>query len=517
MGQAILGEMAHIVADRPEGPRGDHEKTRDFLRSYENLILLCSEHHHLIDQDQVKYTVEELTRLKREHEAWVRDWDADAPKSIDISYVIVNGYVGLHEMRLGRDSEVFGPRRYDFRIINNEALEWAFQLQDLSQPWMNWPERLDWEALRALGAPIDPLRPVFPLKRELARRGIDSSSLISTDFTWVELSGSNCTGVHPIVELASLDPKLEDRKGWIERLTRWILQHIETRLEGDEYSALLPIIKVQEPHLYCLRIDASALKAGSLLSLYSQGRHVWSVVTDKSPIIVPLGCLLEAPTPVKWLIHEARCSHLDAQGEDDFELSEVGLATKTAYVDDAQLSAMIGPHLILDQYAVRYEHSGRVERGKIRLPYKMREYINCHFYGGSCPEVFYRSNCGGWRHAGPVLVSALGPTNARAEVAHVTGVTPGEHIEVLILEVPGEIAYFTAEIVLAIEGGRLERLAMYADVRLAHKDRLLFRFIAEERGRVELRISGYFVRTHEAARKTDAWESLAPRASTPRP
>ncbi|MCY1056835.1 HNH endonuclease [Nannocystis sp. SCPEA4] len=498
VGQAILGEMAHIVADRPEGPRGDRSRTRDFLRSYENLILLCSEHHRLVDQDRVKYTVEELARLKQAHEAWVREWDGTGEdKSVKFSYVIVNGYAGLHEMRLGRDSEVLGSRCYDFRIIGNETLEWAFQLQELSQPWVTWPESLDWEALRALGAPIDPLRPVFPLKRELVKRGIDSNEIISSEFTWVELSGNNCAGVHPVEELASLDPSLQARSEWIERLTQWILKNIETRLDDDVYHALLPIVRVREPLLYCLHIDTSAVKPGSLLGLYSQGRHVWSVVSDRSPIIVPLGCLFEAPALVNWLIHEARCSHLDAQGEDEFELSEVGFATKTAYVDDAHLDKMIGPHLILDQYAVRDERTGTVERGNIRLPYRMREYINCYFYGGSCPEVFYRIDGSGWRHAGPVLVGALGAANTRAETAPVTQAAPGEHIEVLILEVPGEIAYFTAELVFVGQAGRHELLAQYADVRLGRGEQILHRFVAEECGRVELRISGYFVRTDD--------------------
>ncbi len=40
----VLGEMAHIVAESPNGPRGDSPLTPEQRNRYENLILLCNQH-----------------------------------------------------------------------------------------------------------------------------------------------------------------------------------------------------------------------------------------------------------------------------------------------------------------------------------------------------------------------------------------------------------------------------------------------------------------------------------------
>lgn len=70
---AIIGENCHIVGESEEGPRGTPSipvKQRD---SYSNLILLCRNHHRIIDQQVATYSVEILHRLKFQHETWVRE------------------------------------------------------------------------------------------------------------------------------------------------------------------------------------------------------------------------------------------------------------------------------------------------------------------------------------------------------------------------------------------------------------------------------------------------------------
>ncbi|MCX4481556.1 hypothetical protein OOK44_34825 [Streptomyces cellulosae] len=66
----VLGEMAHIVAESPNGPRGDSPLTPEERNRYENLILLCNQHHQLIDSEGAlaKYTVERLQAMKETHE-----------------------------------------------------------------------------------------------------------------------------------------------------------------------------------------------------------------------------------------------------------------------------------------------------------------------------------------------------------------------------------------------------------------------------------------------------------------
>lgn len=67
----VLGEAAHIVAEPPAGPRGTSALTQSERNRYENLILLCSRHHQMVDADITAYSVEVLHRYKDEHEKWV--------------------------------------------------------------------------------------------------------------------------------------------------------------------------------------------------------------------------------------------------------------------------------------------------------------------------------------------------------------------------------------------------------------------------------------------------------------
>ena len=76
----VLGEIAHIVAESPHGPRGASPLTPEQRNLYPNLILLCNQHHQLIDSDGAvaTYTVERLTAMKEDHEKWVERTPARA-------------------------------------------------------------------------------------------------------------------------------------------------------------------------------------------------------------------------------------------------------------------------------------------------------------------------------------------------------------------------------------------------------------------------------------------------------
>jgi hypothetical protein len=66
-----LGEMAHIIAKSPDGPRGKSDIPPESRDSYENLILLCPTHHKIVDKDPEKWTVDILKQMKEKHEKWV--------------------------------------------------------------------------------------------------------------------------------------------------------------------------------------------------------------------------------------------------------------------------------------------------------------------------------------------------------------------------------------------------------------------------------------------------------------
>lgn len=65
-----IGEMAHVIARKQNGPRGISTKYPE-INSYENLILLCPNHHEIVDKNPEKYTVEYLLTIKKNHEDFI--------------------------------------------------------------------------------------------------------------------------------------------------------------------------------------------------------------------------------------------------------------------------------------------------------------------------------------------------------------------------------------------------------------------------------------------------------------
>ena len=61
--------LAHIVADSPNGPRGDEHESDKLKDSLSNIMLLCGDHHRLIDGPNWQdYSVAALRTQKQEHE-----------------------------------------------------------------------------------------------------------------------------------------------------------------------------------------------------------------------------------------------------------------------------------------------------------------------------------------------------------------------------------------------------------------------------------------------------------------
>ena len=68
----VVGEEAHIVAERDDGPRGDPSMPVPERNAYPNLILLCPVHHSLIDKNNgANFSVDDLRGMKAAHEASV--------------------------------------------------------------------------------------------------------------------------------------------------------------------------------------------------------------------------------------------------------------------------------------------------------------------------------------------------------------------------------------------------------------------------------------------------------------
>ena len=61
--------IAHIIADKPKGPRGDQKLSAKLAADLSNLMLMCDEHHRLIDKiDVAGHPPDRLREMKRNHE-----------------------------------------------------------------------------------------------------------------------------------------------------------------------------------------------------------------------------------------------------------------------------------------------------------------------------------------------------------------------------------------------------------------------------------------------------------------
>lgn len=70
---ATIGEIAHIVAQGAVGPRSDKSIPGEELHGVGNLMLLCLEHHQIVDDQPKTYPVEKLIQMRTDHEKWVRE------------------------------------------------------------------------------------------------------------------------------------------------------------------------------------------------------------------------------------------------------------------------------------------------------------------------------------------------------------------------------------------------------------------------------------------------------------
>lgn len=68
-----IGKIAHIVAHSPSGPRADALYPKEKLDTYDNWVLLCPTCHDTVDAQDDKYSVDELIKVKSDHEHWVTE------------------------------------------------------------------------------------------------------------------------------------------------------------------------------------------------------------------------------------------------------------------------------------------------------------------------------------------------------------------------------------------------------------------------------------------------------------
>jgi hypothetical protein len=84
---AFLGEMAHIIGDSHQGPRGDSPMSDEDRDKHNNLLLLCGDHHKTIDSQPRSYSVSVLRRMKEDHEDRVRQATSGTPPARPVKLI----------------------------------------------------------------------------------------------------------------------------------------------------------------------------------------------------------------------------------------------------------------------------------------------------------------------------------------------------------------------------------------------------------------------------------------------
>lgn len=68
-----IGEIAHIHSYSDDGPRANISLSKLDRNKYENLILLCANHHTEVDGQENHYSADVLRKWKQQHEEWIDD------------------------------------------------------------------------------------------------------------------------------------------------------------------------------------------------------------------------------------------------------------------------------------------------------------------------------------------------------------------------------------------------------------------------------------------------------------
>ena len=115
-----FAEVAHIVAFRPDGPRGRTGARPLNIHSVANLMLLCPQCHKLIDDNPGQYTKRTLMEYKRKHEKWIKRVTSLGPDR-KTSLIVVKSPIGKQPISIPFDHmlEAVSPRY----PISREGLE----------------------------------------------------------------------------------------------------------------------------------------------------------------------------------------------------------------------------------------------------------------------------------------------------------------------------------------------------------------------------------------------------------
>ena len=125
--EKLVGEIAHIFAKSKKGPRGVHHLTKKLINTYTNTILLCPDHHRLIDLYPDEYPPELLMDFKDQHEIWVQETLRDRTEGIGWKVIIQEDNIKTDKESIIKALNPDFPQGKIVRLSSNDT---------------NWPETM---------------------------------------------------------------------------------------------------------------------------------------------------------------------------------------------------------------------------------------------------------------------------------------------------------------------------------------------------------------------------------------
>ena len=83
----VVAQICHIHAVSPDGPRGEPSLTQEELNSPDNLILLCRNHHAVVDGQYETYPAETLREWKQRLESEMERRLSADPESLQSDFL----------------------------------------------------------------------------------------------------------------------------------------------------------------------------------------------------------------------------------------------------------------------------------------------------------------------------------------------------------------------------------------------------------------------------------------------
>ena len=142
--------IAHIVADEPNGPRGDLLRSKELADDISNLMLLCDVHHRLVDKVDIEGNLESrLSDMKRKNEARILRLTSIAPE-MSSEIILFGANIGNHNSSLSyhNSCETIFPDFYpasdcaielgmkNTAITDNSEIYWRAEEENLSSQFM---------------------------------------------------------------------------------------------------------------------------------------------------------------------------------------------------------------------------------------------------------------------------------------------------------------------------------------------------------------------------------------------